>query len=487
MTNLSEANLYNGVAVDPRDEGRESPSVVLKYPAYKDSGVEWLGEVPEHWMLMPIKHLALLNPRKSGFAGDTNQLCSFVPMEKLKTGVVQLDEERPIEEVIGGYTYFEDGDVLQAKVTPCFENMNVAIAKGLTNGIGFGSSEINVLRPCKGVNTEYLFYRVQEGSYMSFCTSSMIGAGGLKRVPTDVINNFKIAAPELFEQIQIARFLDHETARIDALIEEQQRLIQLLKEKRQAVISHAVTKGLDPTVPMKDSGVEWLGKVPAHWNVTRSKFVFRLVSGYAFKSEFFQKNGDGEKVLITPGSFDELGKLYFSEKSTVQYEGEWQSQFELKVGDLVMVLTDLSYKKLILGRAAFVERDDALLNQRIAKVIITPKVKDNYLWFVINSDVMREQLKLTASGATVFHTSPEKVGDCWMALPPEKEQLEITAFIEKFHFKLDKLIQQVIDTINLLSERRTALISAAVTGKIDVRGWQPPASAPSHELEQEAM
>ena len=199
---------------------------------------------------------------------------------------MQLDEERPIAEVIGGYTYFEDGDVLQAKVTPCFENKNIAIAKGLTNGIGFGSSEINVLRPCQGVNAEYLYYRVQEDSYMDFCTSSMIGAGGLKRVPTDVINNFKVATPEVFEQTQIARFLDHETARIDALIEEQQRLIELLKEKRQAVISHAVTKGLDPTAPMKDSGVEWLGEVPAHWEVSKFGFLKTVLTDYTANGSF---------------------------------------------------------------------------------------------------------------------------------------------------------------------------------------------------------
>ena len=262
------------------------------YPVYKESGVEWLGEVPSHWTLTPIKHLALLNPRKSDFVGDTEQLCSFVPMEKLKTGVVQLDEKRPIAEVIGGYTYFEDGDVLQAKVTPCFENKNIAIAKGLTNGIGFGSSEINVFRPYQGVNAEYLYYRVQEDSYMSFCTSSMIGAGGLKRVPTDVINNFKIAAPEKSEQANIARFLDHETARIDALIEEQQRLIKLLKEKRQAVISHAVTKGLDPTVPMKDSGVEWLGEVPAHWDISRLKYHSTKIGDGLHATPEYDDEGD---------------------------------------------------------------------------------------------------------------------------------------------------------------------------------------------------
>src|SRR5690554_7854104 len=108
---------------------------------------------------------------------------------------------------------------------------------------------------------------------MSFCVASMRGAGGLKRVPTATINSFQIAAPSLQEQTQIARFLNHETTRIDALIEEQQRLIALLQEKRQAVISLAVTKGLDPTVPMKDSGVEWLGEVPAHWEIHRLKYL----------------------------------------------------------------------------------------------------------------------------------------------------------------------------------------------------------------------
>jgi type I restriction enzyme S subunit len=158
---------------------------------------------------------------------------------------VQLDEERSVEDVIGGYTYFEDGDVLQAKVTPCFENKNVAIAKGLTNGIGFGSSEINVLRPRSNFEVDYLYYRVQEDSFMSFCTSSMIGAGGLKRVPTDVIDNYKVAVPELPEQKKIAAFLDHETAKIDDLESEAQNATKILQERRSALISAAVTGKID--------------------------------------------------------------------------------------------------------------------------------------------------------------------------------------------------------------------------------------------------
>ena len=206
----------------------------------KDSGVEWLGEVPAHWTLAPIKHLALLNPNKSSFSGETSQLCSFLPMDKLKLGDLQLDEERPINEVINGYTYFQDWDLLQAKVTPCFENKNIAIAKGLTNGIGFGSSEINVFRPFSNVDVSYLYYRLQEDAYMSICVSSMTGAGGLKRVPTDVINNFVVAVPGQSEQIEIGVFLDNEIIKVSSLIKEALVGVELLQERRYALISAAV-------------------------------------------------------------------------------------------------------------------------------------------------------------------------------------------------------------------------------------------------------
>lgn len=213
--------------------------------ALRDCGMEWLGKVPSHWKCLPIKRLVLLNPKKSGFSGDTAQSCSFIPMEKLRNGVVILDEECLIEEVIGGYTYFEDGDVLQAKVTPCFENGNIAVAEGLTNGIGFGSSEINVLRPYGDVSAAYIYYRLQESNYMSFCVSSMVGVGGLRRVPTSVISNFKIAVPELDEQIRIAKHLDREVGRINDLIAHSFRSVDLLKQRRSALILAAVTGKID--------------------------------------------------------------------------------------------------------------------------------------------------------------------------------------------------------------------------------------------------
>lgn len=480
MTNLSGANLNNGTAVGPQGEGRESPSRFPKYPAYKDSGVEWLGAVPAHWAFTPIKHLALLNPRKSDFAGDTEQLCSFVPMEKLKTGVVQLDEERPIEEVIGGYTYFEDGDVLQAKVTPCFENKNVAIAKGLTNGIGFGSSEINVLRPYQGVNAEYLYYRVQEDSYMSFCTSSMIGAGGLKRVPTDVINNFKIAAPTLCEQTQIARFLDHETARIDALIEEQQRLIELLKEKRQAVISHAVTKGLDPTVPMKDSGVEWLGEVPAHWSFKQSKYLFEFVtSGSRGWAEYYSDDGD-LFFRIANLTRDSIEPKLASIQYVTPPENAEGERSKVRCGDILISITaDLGSVCVASDEVA-----GSYVSQHVALARPVRKtVFSRWLAYFILSTTCKDQLVGAGYGGTKVQLSLEDIRSFWVSMPPYDEQISLAAFLDREVQAFDGLITQAAIGVDLLSERRSALISAAVTGKIDVRGWQPPVSTQAPKFE----
>jgi type I restriction enzyme S subunit len=442
------------------------------YTTYKKSDVEWLGEVPEHWILTPLKHLALLNPRKSGYDGDTEQLCSFVPMEKLKTGVVQLDEERPIAEVIGGYTYFEDGDVLQAKVTPCFENKNIAIAKGLTNGIGFGSSEINVLRPYQGVNAEYLYYRVQEDSYMDFCTSSMIGAGGLKRVPTDVINNFKVATPEVFEQTQIARFLDHETARIDALIEEQQRLIELLKEKRQAVISHAVTKGLDPTMPMKDSGVEWLGEVPAHWERKRLKNIspFITVGIVVNPSDYVAEEG---LPFIYGGEVKE-GLIEVDKARKISLEDSLRNRKTmLEAGDIVTMRVGYP------GLTAVVPPDCEGGNCASVMLVKRGGFDSRWLCAVMNSRLVRQQVEVVQYGAAQKQFNIADAIEFWMFKPPFSEQTTIAEFVEEQSSIFDELMAESENSMALLQERRSALISAAVTGKIDVRGWQPPAPAPA--------
>lgn len=211
----------------------------------KDSGVEWLGDVPEHWEVMPIKAVAKLNPKKSEVSSKLNKSCSFVPMEKLKTGVVLVDEQKNISEVFDGYTYFKNGDVLMAKVTPCFENRNIAIATDLINEIGFGSTEIFVLRANHRVENLFLFYSLQEEAFMSKLTSLMSGAGGLKRVPSEKLDNYKVTMPDRNEQENISKYLDNQTTKIDDLILKAQSAITLMQERRTALISAAVTGKID--------------------------------------------------------------------------------------------------------------------------------------------------------------------------------------------------------------------------------------------------
>lgn len=257
---------------------------LLPYPEVRASEIEWLGEVPAHWERKRLRFIAHINPSKTEaatLARDTE--VTFLPMEAIgEDGSFSLDRTKLISEVETGYAYMRNDDVVIAKITPCFENGKGAHVSGLVNGIAFGTTELIVARPLPehvfGRFVHWLF--VSEG-FRNLGEASMYGAGGQKRIPDDFVRNFALGLPPKDEQLAIVNFLDRETAKIDALVAEQERLIELLAEKRRAVISHAVTKGLDPNAPMKDSGIEWLGEVPAHWEVRKlSSIITKITNGY---------------------------------------------------------------------------------------------------------------------------------------------------------------------------------------------------------------
>jgi type I restriction enzyme S subunit len=218
------------------------------YPTYKKTGIEWPKEAPPHWLPIRLKFAVRLNPSKSEIAKiDRFEEVSFLPMEAIgEDGSISLEHSRPIAEVETGYTYFRDGDVTIAKITPCFENGKGAVMQGLLGGIGFGTTELIVARPINNkVCPEFLHSIFNSDAFRGLGQASMYGAGGQKRVPDDFVRNFRAPIPPLSEQQAVQRFIKRETTKIDALVTEQKRLIELLEEKRQAVISHAVTKGLD--------------------------------------------------------------------------------------------------------------------------------------------------------------------------------------------------------------------------------------------------
>jgi len=217
------------------------------YPAHKDSGVEWLGEIPAHWELKRLKFTCHINPSKSELSQlsrDTE--VSFLPMERIgEDGSLSLEETRTLEEVWQGYTYFRDEDVIVAKITPCFENGKGALCKGLSNGVGFGTTELHVIRARRESDPKFVFYMTQSYPFRRIGTAMMYGSAGQQRVPDEFIRDFRIALPSVTEQRAIATFLDRETAKMDALVAKIREAIERLTERRAALISSAVTGKID--------------------------------------------------------------------------------------------------------------------------------------------------------------------------------------------------------------------------------------------------
>ena len=238
--------------------------------AMKDSGIQWIGQIPEEWGLERLKYHASLNPTTELPMLSDGDEVSFIPMEHLKSGF-HLQSIVPYMKVKKGYVCFADGDILMAKVTPCLENGNLAIAGNLRKNIGFGSTEINVIR-CNTIVNRFLFYLLQCHTYIDMARHHMYGAAGLKRLDPEFIPNTVIPVPSEKEQLKIVSYLDSKCAEIDTLIATKEKTNALLKERRQSIIYEAVTKGLNPDAPMKDSGVEWIGQIPEHWERIALKY-----------------------------------------------------------------------------------------------------------------------------------------------------------------------------------------------------------------------
>ena len=434
-----------------------------RYPRYKDSGVGWLGEVPAHWEVKRLRYVALLNPSKSEIRPlPAETPVSFIPMEALgDDGSLVLDQTRALQDVIDGYTYVREGDVVVAKITPCFENGKAAIMRGLTNEVGLGTTELTVLRPRGPVTTStYLFRVVTSEPFRWLGESHMYGAGGQKRVPDDFLRDFSIAWPPREEQGRIAAFLNHETGKIDALIEEQRRLIELLKEKRQAVISHAVT----------DHGCKTPGRLG---------YYIDLLPGYAFPSQGFRFD-DGIRLLrginVGVGEIRWNEAVFWPEESATGLE-----DYFLREGDVVLGMD----RPWIGGgtRVARVSRQDlpALLLQRVARIRAIEGLDPGFLWLILVSQEFKRELETDLTGVSVPHISPEQIRSFRLSLPDLEVQSELGKRVESELKKVGLLIEQCERSIALMEERKTSLVSAAVTGKIDVRGWS--VGADSEELE----
>lgn len=387
---------------------------------------------------------------------------SFIPMEAIADGLGGVDGSRsePLNVMkAGSYNYVADGDVLLAKVTPCFENGKKGRAAGLVNGVGFATSEVYVLRPdLSRIDPDFLLYLLSSEDFRFRGIRSMTGAGGLKRVSAEAVRNYDIKINDTAVQGTIARFLDRQTGQIDGLIAKKTRFIALLKEKRTAVITHAVTKGIDPDAPMKDSGVDWLGFVPAHWEVLRIAALFREVSRPAdpalpvLSVSIHHGVTDGELA-----DEDRDRKVALSEDRT-KYQG-------VAPGDLV-------YNMMRAWQGAFgAVAVKGLVSPAYVVAAPVATFRTKFVEHLLHTKSAAEEIRRFSRGIADFrmrlywdHFRALKV-----CLPPPEEQDRILSEIDAETSRIDGLIALTERSIDLLREKRAAVITAAVTGKIDVR------------------
>ncbi|HEY0967999.1 MAG TPA: restriction endonuclease subunit S [Opitutaceae bacterium] len=455
-------------------DGRYRP-----YPDYKDSGVDWLGHTPLHWELSRLKYLAQFSgggtPNKDT-AAFWNGNIPWVSPKDMKGRFVDSTIDNVTPRAIqhsstnllaeGALLMVVRSGILQHSIPAAINRVPVTLNQDM-KALRFG--------PKMTVHfAQYFVMGNQRPLLLEWCKQGAT----VESIEQELLGSSRVPIPPIPEQTQIAKFLDHETAKIDRLIEKQEALIRLLKEKRQAVISHAVTKGLNPHAPLKDSGIPWLGQVPAHWEACRLKHVKSTAPnafvdgpfGSNLKSEHFVEDGE---VYVIESNFATTGNLDTTKlKKITRRHFKTVERSSTKGGDIIIakigarygsssILPDLDSEAVVSGNS---------LKLSVNERLVINEYANELLRFLKANEAMDEGVNITAQPAL----SLGDLNNLPFLRVPLDEQVSIVAYIHETKAKFDALIQNAEEFVTLSNERRTALISAAVTGKIDVRHWQPP-------------
>lgn len=441
-----------------------------RYPKYKPSGVEWLGEVPEHWSAQPFKRQIERND--GGVWGDDpdglNDTVVLRSTEQTVDGRWQIDDparrKLNTSEIVSAMLI--TGDLLLTKSSG--SSLHIGKTTLVTKEIAsLGCCYSNFMQRIrtKASFTPALAWYVLNNNLARLQFDVLSNSTtGLANLNGTMIGQIIVPVAPLDEQLAIATFLDCETSKIDALVGEQRRLIELLKEKRQAVISHAVTKGLNPHAPMKPSGIEWLGDVPEHWEVRRIKTVSSFItSGPRGWSE---RIGDAGSLFVQSGDLNDRLEVEFEAVKRVQVDDDAEStRTRLQDGDVVVCVTGAKTGNVAVCHGI---PEPSYVNQHLCLVRPTVDVLPLFLGVLLKSRLGQIYFEVSQYGLKQG-LSLENVKNTPVIVPSVKEQLEIIAFLDTETTQLNALTAEAERAIELLQERRTALISAAVTGKIDVR------------------
>ena len=380
---------------------------------------------------------------------------TFLPMKAIgERGDLDLSTNRPIDEVQTGYSRFSEGDVVIAKITPCFENGKGALIQGTATGIGFGTTELHVLSPGPELDGRFLYYTTVDPRFRHLGEARMTGAAGQQRVPEDFVRDFRIQVPPLPHQRCIADYLDRETVRIDTLVTAKERLLERLAEKRRALVSRAVTRGLDPNVPLRDSGISWLGQIPSHWETQKIAWLFRERD----------QRGKPELPLLEVSIISGVILREFSGERIESTAADFNTYKVARYGDVV-------FNKMRMWQGAVgMASEDGLVSPDY--VVASPRgsLSASFAELLFRTDSFSAECARHSHGIVWDRLRLYWDGfrDIRVPLPSSQEQTAIVAHLECQTTKLDKLKLSTELSIGLLRERRSALIAAAVTGQIDV-------------------
>lgn len=425
------------------------------YDHYKDSGVDWLGDLPRHWDVMQSRRMFAV--RSEPALPDDQMLTASQKYGVLyQTDFVEREGRRVVEVILGKHNlkHVEPDDFIISM-------------RSFQGGLEWcrlqGSTSFHyvMVTPIKHVHPPFFAHLLKSTTYIQAlrATTDLIRDGQELRYSNFV--QVPLPVVPLQEQQAIAAFLDRETAKIDALVAEQERLIALLKEKRQAVISHAVTKGLNPEAAMKDSGIEWLGQIPAHWEVKKFKGVGEAITGLTYSPDDVVADPG---VLVLRSSNVQNAQIVLEDNVYVKIEPS--AKIMARANDILVCSRNGS--RALIGKNAMLTQDHTGMTWGAFMTVFRSPIP-RWIFWVMNSEIFIRQSSSFLT-ATINQLTISNLYSMSSPIAPASEQAEIDAHLSRETQKLDALVEHAQSAIILLQERRASLISAAVTGKIDVRG-----------------
>jgi|AntRauMinimDraft_4_1070384.scaffolds.fasta_scaffold02567_2 type I restriction enzyme S subunit len=411
-----------------------------------------------------LKHLARINPTKSELSDlDPKTDVSFVPLEDFGTdGEIKDTETRPLEEVYDGYTYFREGDIAIAKITPSFENGKGAICRGLENGIGFGTTELHILRPREGVSTEFLWYVLRSKPFMDEAVTAMRGVAGQKRVPSSFIENFEIPQIRYDLQQRKAARLDKKISNIYQAIAVGNQLKDLLQQKRLSKIWEEITcsNGSEGQI---QTDIPWLGKIPKSWDVAKVGWYYdiqlgKMLDAAEISGEHLAPYLRNQDVHWWDINTEELPKMDFTEDE--------RNLYQLEQGDVLVCEGGFGCGESAVWRqdTEGVYYQKALHRVRANDGNQIPEFFCYFMEFAVKTGIF----SANSNQSTIDHITVEKLSNQKMPIPPKRDQQEIVNRLSKMSTEVNSSISTINNLLSKLSEMRESVITAEITNQIDV-------------------